>query len=372
MACVLEALGDGPGPYSPLTQIPLSRLRQAQNVVLLVIDGLGYEFLTRAGAETALHAHLVGRITSVFPSTTATAITTLLTGTAPQQHGLTGWFTYFEEIGTVTAVLPFKARHGGGSLGTSGVRASTLFQTTPLFNRLHVRSYVVVPQRIAGSDYNVAHAGIAERRPYGSLNQLFGVLQRTLREGDHRKYVYAYWPELDGLAHTHGIGSKVAAAHLAQIDGAFRSFLESCKGSRTVVLVTADHGIVDSPPERLIELESHPDLAATLLLPLCGEARTAYCYVHPGKREEFEAYVRTHLAECTTLFRSEDLVEQGYFGLGPPHPRLLERIGHYTLSMRDNYRIKDWVPGERRYTHIGTHGGLTEGEMYVPLVVVEL
>ncbi|HZA28524.1 MAG TPA: hypothetical protein VE735_02825, partial [Gammaproteobacteria bacterium] len=67
---------------------------------------------------------------------------------------------------------------------------------------------------------------------------------------------------------------------------------------------------------------------------------------------------------------SEELIKGGYFGLGPPHPRLQERIGDYTLIMKDGYVIKDWLPGEERYRHIGVHGGMSAAEMYVPLIVV--
>jgi len=137
------------------------------------------------------------------------------------------------------------------------------------------------------------------------------------------------------------------------------------------VIVTGDHGLIDSGPDRLIELDRHPDLAATLRLPLCGDRRAAYCYVHPEQRDAFERYVRMHLADCATLVESRTLVEQGYFGLGLPHPRLLERVGDYTLLMQGTWAIKDWLPGERRYAHIGLHGGLSPEEMYVPLVVAE-
>ena len=55
----------------------------------------------------------------------------------------------------------------------------------------------------------------------------------------------------------------------------------------------------------------------------------------------------------------------------PPHPRLLERIGDYTLLMQDDWTIKDWVAGEQRYQHIGVHGGNSSAEMFVPLIMAQ-
>jgi hypothetical protein len=69
------------------------------------------------------------------------------------------------------------------------------------------------------------------------------------------------------------------------------------------------------------------------------------------------------------LFRSADLVADGLFGPGTPHPRLADRIGDYTLVMHDNYVIRDHLLGERRHAQIGVHGGATPDEMLVPLVV---
>lgn len=370
MSSLLAALGGGESLYPSLRQLPPADLQHSRNIVLLVIDGLGDDYLARAGTGGTLHRSRRGSITSVFPSTTATAVTTFLTGTAPQQHALPGWHVYFKELGSVVAVLPFRARHGGPPLGETGIDAAALFGHVPLFDRIRARSWVVSPERIIHSDYNTAHAGTAERRAYITLRQLFATTAEIVRASRERTYVYAYWPELDRLAHEHGIGSRETAAHLAGLDTEFDRFLQHIRGSDTTVIVTADHGFVDTDPERLVELDRHPQLAETLLLPLCGDRRLAYCYVHPEKRSQFERYVQTVLADNIELFPSAELIARGCFGLGLPHPRLLERVGDYTLVMRHNAVIKDWLLGERRYTQIGVHGGVSEAEMRVPLGVV--
>ncbi len=106
-----------------------------------------------------------------------------------------------------------------------------------------------------------------------------------------------------------------------------------------------------------------------LLRPLCGERRVAYCYVKPDRRADFEGYVRDHFAERAELHPSRELVDLGWFGPGEPHPSLASRIGDYTLVMKGNWTIKDWLPGEKRYRQIGVHGGTSAAEMLVPLVV---
>jgi len=365
MASVVQAFGGTESLYPPLRALTPGELL-SRNVVLLVVDGLGYENLSANRGGGALVRHLKDRITSVFPSTTATAITTFFTGEAPQQHGITGWFTYFRELGDVIAPLPYRSRHGGPALSAP---AAMLFGHTPIFDRLSSQSFVVAPQQIAFSEYSKAHGGKAEVLSYATLGQMFQQIASVVRIPGKRQYLYAYWPELDRLAHEYGIASREAATHLAEVDAAFGEFLHEIDGSDTTVIVTADHGFVDTDPEQAIVLDVHPALAQTLVLPLCGEPRAAFCYVHPDRQAQFVDYVKTHLSQYAELLESRHLIESSFFGLGPPNPRLHERVGDYTLIMKENASIKDWLLGEKKFVHIGVHGGTSAREMYVPLIV---
>ena len=371
MASLVSARGGDASHYPPLSILDNWSLHKFRNLVLIVIDGLGYDYLMDRLGHTTLKSHVKGKITSVFPSTTASAITTFLTGTAPQQHGITGWFTYFGELNRVISVLPFRNRANDTPLSAMGIQATELFNHVSVFDRIDTKSWVVVPDHVAYSDFNVSHCGAATIKSYRSLTQFFQTITTIVHQHNQPKYVYAYWPKLDRIAHEHGIGSRAANAHYAQLDAAFDRFLPQVAGSESLIIVTADHGMIDSGPKRQIECADHPELTDALRRPLCGERRAAYCYVQPSKRSQFESYIQTKLKDSVSLHKSEDLLQQGIFGLGLPHPALRERIGDYTLITRDNYTIKDWLPGEHRYVHIGTHGGVSRQEMYVPLVLVE-
>ena len=365
MSSIATALG-GSSPYPPLATLPADALSSARHRVLLVVDGLGLD--TLSGRDGALRRHLHGPLTSVFPSTTASAIPTFLTGLAPQQHGLTGWNMYFREIGAVVATLPFRVRTGRHALREAGVTPATLFGLTPLFDRLPLPCHVVSPRSIVHSDFNVALSGRAQRHGYDTLDELFALIAGLLRS-DVPSYIHAYWPQLDSLAHEHGIRSEPVAAAFAALDAAFEGLLDVAAGSGSRVVVTADHGFIDSPPEQTIDLDDHPTLRDTLLLPLCGEPRMAYAYVRAGRERQFEEYVRTRLADRVRFFRSEDVLQQGWLGPGAPHPGLRDRLGDYVLIPRGQAVLRDWLQGEERYTHVGVHGGLSEAEMRVPLVI---
>jgi predicted AlkP superfamily pyrophosphatase or phosphodiesterase len=368
MASILEASGGRPG-YPPLEGLDRADLQRARSILLIIVDGLGYEFLASITEATVLRRHLARSLTTVFPPTTAAAVTTYMTGLAPQQHGLTGWFLYLRELGTVVTVLPFTTRLGNVPLQSLGLTAEDVFGHTPVFDLLQRRSVIVAPADIARSPYNAAHAGRGGIEPYRGMDGFFGAIERTVAAAREPTFVYAYWPEMDRLAHAHGIGHPAVRTHLKELDERLGESLAHMAGNDCMVLLSADHGFVDVPPSRLIRLSDHPALRDMLLVPLCGEPRAAYCYALPSRRRDILSYFETELAEYAACVPSEALIENGYFGPGDPHPELRSRVGDYTILMRDGCGIVDELPGERRFTPRGMHGGGSSAEIRVPLIV---
>jgi hypothetical protein len=370
MASILQGLGQNTNHHPPLNDLNNDRFARAQNIVLLVIDGLGYNYLTNNAPHSTLHRFLHGKLTSVFPSTTATAITTFMTGLAPQQHGLAGWFTYFHEIESILTVLPARPRYSRLSHELE-IDLPSLYRHTPVFDLLDVDSHIVSPRYIAYSDYTLAHCGKASITPYDNLSECFFATRDIIKSSNKKKYIYTYWPQFDGMAHEKGVGSNAVAKHFQEIDNAFSQFIDDIKDTNSLVIATADHGIIDSGPNYCIEVENHPELQDMLAMPLSGERRMAYCYVKADRHNDFNNYLQNNLAAQITTYPSKELLEQHFYGLGEAHPKLYQRIGDYALIMNSNYTIMDTLPGEEHFYHIGTHGGLSEDEMLVPLILVE-
>lgn len=356
-------------PCPPLTELPPARLQGISNLILLVADGLGYDLLAARGGPLA--PYLRGYLTSVFPSTTASAIPTFMTGLPPSQHGLTGWHMWLREVGALLAILPLSPRPGAPlleALPSPDQLPGKLFSHSSLYSRIDRPAYVVAPHYIANSPFNRYHSQGAAKVPYTGLGGMFSALTQLVGKAG-KKFVYAYWPDYDSTAHLHGCRSPPALAALDALGAAFGTWLAGIGGSDTLVVLTADHGFMDSPPERQIALADHPLLADCLALPLCGERRAAWCYLKPGKDAVFEAYVRQHLDHAMAAIPRERLLAEAWFGPGPAHPELAARIGDYALILKDNWTLHDLLPGERAPTLVGHHGGTSPAEMRVPLVV---
>lgn len=340
---------------------------KGKNIVFIVIDGLGYDFLMEYGNNGFLKSNTCQKITSVFPSTTASAFTSLSTGVAPQQHGLTGWFIFLKETGILTSILPFVSRAGGVSL--SKIPFNDICTQESFFQRLKVSSFYILNENYVNSQCSQALGKGARRVAFSNIKSFIGSIKNILECNDERKFIFAYWDKLDEILHREGSKSKMAKEHFNMLDKELGTLAGLLDDDKTAMIVTSDHGIIETSQKRTVNLADHPSLSDNLTLPLSGEPRVSYCYVRPDKTLDFENYISNILHECCDLYKSPDLIGRGFFGLFQPNEKLYQRVGDYTLVMKENYIIKDILIGETFKEFKGVHGGVSQEEMYVPLVV---
>ncbi len=370
LMATLELAMDG-APLYPQLNPPLSiDFSSGRSIALIVIDGLGYNFLMRHGPSTLLCKNLKGPITSVFPPTTASAITTFLTGVAPQQHGLTGWFMFLKEIGMLTRILPYTSRGTGEPIGKT-IPFTDIVQVKSFSERIRTQTHLVLPRYLLNTSYNTATAGRSVKKGYTNLNGFFRQIRQSLHASEKKIFVYAYWPEFDSICHDKGVQSRKAIQHFKEIAAGIDSFLASLKKKNVTVIVTADHGLIDTCRERSLMLTDHPTLSDSLSIPFCGDSRVKYCYVHPSESSDVEQYIQKNLSHACSLYQSRDLLQNNLFGLYEPNRNLKHRIGDYTLIMKENYVFRDTLTGEKSHRHVGNHGGMSDDELLVPMIVFD-
>lgn len=376
MSSILKKFG-GKSIYSPLKILDQSELSDVNNIVLLVFDGLGYNFLEKHGTHTFMFKNLKGKITSVFPTTTASAMSCFYTGLAPQNHGVPAWYTYLKELGLISTILPMTIRGLDTPIINNNFKPEQLLEVDSLFDIFSIKRIQVLPEEFHNSPYNVIHQGGSTGvRYYKSLQGFFQKILDTLKEKSNSpRFILGYWPLIDGLSHVYGTDSDQTLRHLEDLDNSFQKFIDNLKkndNDDVRVIVTADHGLTNTIPEHNYYLKNHPILQETLTLPLSGEARTPFFYVRPSKVEQFENYIENNLSHAGVLHKSQDLINKGYFGKGTPHPRLFDRIGDYIFIMGDDYTLRDQLFSEEKNkaAHVANHGSLSDEELYVPLILI--
>lgn len=339
-----------------------------KNIVFIVIDALGYNYLMEYGDDTFLKKYTIGKMTSVFPSSTASAYISLITGVAPQQHGLIGWFMYLRETGIITSILPFITKAGGIPL--RNIPFTDIFEQDAVFMGLNAASYSIIHKSYANSQCSASITKGSKKKAYSDIKGFFSSIENILDSGAGRKFIFAYWDQIDKIAHEKGINSNETINELKKIDTEIAKLALSLKKHNASLIVTSDHGMVDSAEKHTLRLSDHPLLKETLLLPLTGDPRVAYCYIKSHMETEFEQYVAKNLGDCCRIYKSRDIIEKGFFGLYEPNRKLYQRAGDYTLVMTKNYMIREALSGEKNKELIGVHGGLTDDEMYTPLIII--
>jgi len=371
IASIESACGEPASFYPPLLGLPPADLGQARHIVLWLIDGLGYRYLKQH--STRLRPYLRGAIDSVFPTSTAPAITSLMTGRAPQQHAVTGWFMRLEELDAVTMILPYRARGVAGFAHRLPV--GTLLGAEPVFSRLHCDSHIVINQELCDSDYSRATAGCAQRCGYIGLEECLDGIQGIIDSARERQFIYAYWPQFDHLAHVHGVASPIVAEHFRWLEQAIIELSEKLRGSDTQLIVTADHGFIDCSSDcmddNIVLLNEHPELFDSLRYPLCGEPRAAYAYVRPERQRVVIDYLDAELSAELEWLPAAEMIAEGWFGQGLADARLAARCGDIVLLPKANRIVIDRLENEPPWSLIGVHGGLSEAELRVPLVLLE-
>lgn len=365
------ASGFGSNTTYPNLRILSHEKLKHKNVVLMIIDGMGFEYLKKK-ENSFLKNNLAGSMTSVFLPTTASAITTFKTGVAPQQHAITGWYMLLKELGVVSVILRFRPRYGGERFNLKEVKIREILDQKPLAGKIKANNFSIEHKDNLRSEYNLVMSKNSKILPYSSLISFFAQIKKAVKSSNRRKYIYAYWPEFDSLSHEFGVGHKKTEEHFDEIEKKIKALIKSIQKTDTLLIVTADHGFINVPKERIIDIDNHPKMKECLTLPRCGEGRVAYFYVHPDKAKQFEKYVKKHLGKYCFLFKSQELIDRHYFGLFEPNPKLRDRVGDYIICMKENYYIKDSlaIKSKKRKENIGHHGGISRDEMIVPLILI--
>ncbi len=361
-------------------------------IVLLILDAVGYRQLQHyRDTESSLFSRLAlkGRlvpITSVFPSTTVSALTSIWTGQPPLGHGFLGTKMLLPKQGVLANMLKMvpAAYGGGGKLEDWGWEPDEFIRVPSLAARLGAAGIRTVAHTrlsfIGSSLTRIFLRGMDEVRGYVGLSDLWLNLRRTLteRQANQRLFIDAYWGGVDNVGHVYGpTGAYLPSAmrHIARsFEEDFLARLPKEAREDTLLIVTADHGQIATPPERVVHLPDHPALQETLLLPPAGESRAAYFYAKPGQKDALRDYVTEHLADRFALQETERALEIGLFGpLGALTPHLRARLGNMLLIAKDDSRLT--MREKKKESGIqlrGHHGSLTPEEMLVPLLMVRL
>ncbi len=322
----------------------------AKQVVLLVIDGLGYEQLQdRREVCPTLMSMLQGPITTVAPTTTATALTSITTGSSPGDHGMVGYKIWVG--GEVLNALRWSSPRGDA---IDRIDPADVAPITPF---LGTRPPVISHGQFAGSGFTRAHLRDTEYVPFWLPSSIPLEVETAARSG-HR-LVYAYYDGVDKIAHITGLGEHYEA-ELRFVDALVADTARRMPAG-AALLVVADHGQVqvgDSvqtiAPE-VLALSSH----------LSGEARFVWLHAAGGRGQDLLAAATHSHGDVAWVVSVEQTLDEGWFG-ADVGAAARARLGDVAMVCHEPVALVDGdKPGPKLQSR---HGSLTSAEVLVPLL----
>jgi predicted AlkP superfamily pyrophosphatase or phosphodiesterase len=330
-----------------------SRVGDARQAVVLVIDGLGWEQLAaRRRLAPTLASLRGGPITTVAPSTTSTALTSIATGTAPAEHGVLGYRVLIDGD-NVLNILRWQLTDGSDA--SERVKPAELQLVSPFRGR---PVPVVTRSEFAGTGFTALYLSGARQIGYMASSSLPFDVRDALHQGE--PLVVAYYATLDTVAHQHGFGERYDA-ELAAVDRLVAA-VASMLPAGCVMLVTADHGQVDvvEPPIVI------PDEVLAGVRVMSGEGRFRWLHAVPGASDELLDACQALYSDVAWVKSRDEVVDEGWFGGSLPEGRE-SMIGDVAVIARAPVAFHD--PNDVGKLALRCrHGSLTSAEMLVPLL----
>lgn len=325
-----------------------------QNVILLILDGLGSELLARNLPQNSfLRSNKIDDIYSVFPPTTAAATIAYHSGLTPFESGWIGWACYYPQYDQIIENFHNTSYYTGEPLQTPAP-ADTLIKFEPIYHQIIKQNPDVAYHKIFPS---------FEKGGCATFEEMCNRISSCVQSTQGKKIISAYWTEPDHSAHYNGTQSQIVKKTLQNIDQNIAEMMSNLKD--TVLIISADHGLIDVDETYI---NDYPEICNMLEKPLTPEARFVIFFVKDGFKKAFPEVFEKHFGADFKLFTTQEFIKTNLLGTGQKHPCLDGFFGDFVAVSTSNkgLRYKSEQPIPEMCAH---HAGISTAEMVIPLIV---
>ena len=345
---------------------------QSDHYVFVMLDGFGMNFVDTLPESSYVRRHIALEMSAVFPTSTGPNLVSIGTGSWPGMHGNIGWNVFIPSLSERVTTLRWQRTSDGANLATLGVGASDLL-CAPMIDFGTIRAYTHITDAsmsdlpwtsLTGQDATVGY----DYRE-GAIAAVIDAVRGVLEHATESTFTYVYWHEVDHTSHefgvTHPLTRRAVASANALVEALGTEF-----GSKATVVATADHGHLDAGEDSYEVIAQDDPLRQLLVAAPAGEQRMLYCHTSAGQSGRFAGEFLQRFGDRFMLMSGTDAIDCGL--LGPPDQvsqRVRERVGEFVALSRGRWALS--FPDDPAETGImaSTHGGITDLETRVPLVV---
>ena len=357
--------------YSELSELKEVISKDYDNVVMLILDGMGENVLSYHSPDGIFERNKLCDVTSVFPSTTTAAMTTYYSGRPPIETGWIAWTQFFKEYGKYVNVLAEEDDLSGERLDQSSLKIADIIGYKSIYERIlekndDVQVCEIMPEYCRKKTKLTISAN--------NIDEVCHGISTICSCNKKKNFVFAYCDNPDGILHKTGCGSKETKEFIEMAEKRVGQLIEELRGSNTLLIISADHGHNDIK-ERVSILDL-PEIEDCLIMPPSLEARAISFNVKADRRQDFVREFNKRFKDEYVLYSKDEFIGSGLMGSGVQHAKVDDFIGDYvaiavadTIIALENYSN---VERKRASEKRSTHCGLTRNEMEVPVIVFEI
>ncbi|MEM5793277.1 MAG: alkaline phosphatase family protein [Candidatus Aenigmatarchaeota archaeon] len=360
-----------------------------ENILFLILDGFGYNYWKKYSDDYWFFRKFeekghVFPLTTIFPSSTAPAITTINTGFTPQEHGLLEWVVYFKEIDMIINTLPFSSLIKKDQMILEKANPKILYNGQTIYQKLKkegIKSFSFISHLYSRSKYSKIIAKGSETISFLYLSDLFVNVRKKLENFLGKSYYYIYIDHMDSIEHKYGLLTDENSSEISSISFMIKQELSKVQkkiANKTIVFFTSDHGQTKVYPNETIYLNRFKKLdkyfqkgkRKNKILPT-GSPRDVFLHIKPEMLDETIEFLKNKLKGKCAVLKTEDAIKRGLFGIGKPTKKFMERVGNVLILPYRNNTI--WYKHtNKKFDLLGHHGGLSKDEMLIPFAFCKL
>ncbi len=322
---------------------------QYKNVVLLVMDGLGsFNLKDNLSATSFLRKNKMFDLSTVFPPTTAAATTSLLTGLTPSEHNYIGWDMYFKDSNEIISVFLNKTKYENANPKLNIKDRDYMCPKTliDLINETGYKAYYAYP--------------FDESYPCYDINDVLKRIIDLTNEKD-KKFIYGYVENPDKLMHKKGVKSKEVREIIEDLNNKVEEFASKVKD--TLIIVTADHGLIDS---KFISLEKYKDFYDLIEWTSIEPRALGIKLKNNASHFEFENLYKKYFKNDFMLLTKEEALQSSLFG-SSKGKYLEDTIGDYLMIGLTDISLCDIEFPKYKANHAGS----CQEELTVPFILID-
>lgn len=356
--------------HNELKQLKSIMDKEYNNIVLIVLDGMGSNIVEKNSPNGILFNSKISDITSVFPCTTTAAMNTYYSGKPPIETGWIAWSQYFKEYGKYVDMLPEIDSITGEKIVLKGKQVDDIIGYKSIYEKISEINTDIIVSEVSPSHCKKKTNTLHDAN---SVEEMCEEILKLCKNTDKNNFILAYNDDPDKTIHKFGCYSKEVKSFVLRAEKCVDRLIKELKGTKTLVLVSADHGHNDL--KEIVSILDYPKLQDCFVMQPYLEPRCISFVIKEEKKYIFEKEFNKKFKGKYELYTKKEFLDSNILGIGTKHKKVDDFIGNYiaiaisdTAIVLENYLSKEI---KAKYEKKSSHCGLTKNEMLVPLIVLD-